>query len=95
VAINRWTNEGSTEYYPVTVENSPQRWGRTDLRGFIMSLSVDLSIAPYIVVFDSTVEVTNAAVIIDGHTHPLPSDHPNTRAAPKSFEKPTTPADKK
>ena len=71
VAINKWGNDGDTNYFAIHTSNS-ESWDRADPRGFILSLKMNAKVKPYIVLFDSNIVVNNESVIIDGVPHHLP-----------------------
>ncbi|MBS0246916.1 MAG: hypothetical protein JSR61_09875 [Proteobacteria bacterium] len=80
VAINQWGTGGDTNYFALSNKQT-ETWDRTDMRGFVMSLSVAGRAAPYLVFAGSKVTVGDKNVTIDGEIYPLPSDHPKAQAA--------------
>ncbi|WP_071759908.1 hypothetical protein [Burkholderia ubonensis] len=64
VSISIWhSNEGNTDWWPIEPGQNPGPWGRSDGRGYVMSLNQAGYVTPYFVLSDSSITVTDSQVL--------------------------------
>jgi hypothetical protein len=69
VAINHWGDDGQTGFFTVS-SGGHETWGRSDVRGFVMSVNQGGNTTPYYVLKDSNITVSDSSVTDGDNTIP-------------------------
>ena len=69
-AVNQWGKDGDTHYFPIGIGKS-ETWNRGDDRGFVLAVQIVPNRKSYLVVSNSTVEIYDTEISIDGKRQPF------------------------
>ncbi len=59
LSVNKWGDSGNTSYFTVKNDKS-ESWGRSDVRGFVLSLSQGGSTYPFLIMAYNDYKVTHS-----------------------------------